>query len=55
MNAPLLDQSNEAIAREIIKPLKQWLARQDELLQKADDLIREAEKKSKLVLHPPEP
>jgi hypothetical protein len=55
MSTPLSHRSNEDIAREIVKPLEERLARADEVLQKVDDLIREAEQKSKPMLDPPEP
>jgi hypothetical protein len=55
MNTQLTDRSSEDIAREILKPLEERLAKDDELLQKMDELIREAEQKSRAVLDPPEP
>jgi hypothetical protein len=52
MNTPLSDRSNEVIAREILKPLEERLAKGDEVLHKLDELIHEAEQKSKPVLDP---
>ena len=52
MSTLLSDRSNEDIAREILKPLTDLLAREDEALKKVDEQIREAERKAKAVLHP---
>jgi hypothetical protein len=52
MSTPLSDRSNEDIAREILKPLTDLLAKQDEELKRMDEQIREAERKAKAALHP---
>ena len=55
MSTPLSNRSSEDLAREIVKPLEEQLARDDEVLREMDELIRAAEQKSKAVLDPPEP
>ena len=45
-------ESNEEIAKEILKPMEEVLAEEEKELKKAEELIREAERKSKPVLDP---
>jgi len=52
MNTPLSDRTSEDIAQEIIKPLEESLAREDELLKKVDERIHELEQKAKAFLVP---
>jgi hypothetical protein len=46
------DRSDDEAAGEILKPLEEVLAKEDEELKKVDELIREAESKSQHMLHP---
>jgi hypothetical protein len=46
------DRSDDDIAKEVLGPIEEFLAREDEELKKVDELIREAESKSEHVLHP---
>jgi hypothetical protein len=52
MSVDQVDRSDDDVAREILKPVEELLARDDEELKKADELIREAESKSKPILDP---
>jgi len=52
MSSDPMARSNEEIAKEILKPLEDLLAREEEELTKADEMIREAERKSQPILHP---
>jgi hypothetical protein len=45
-------RSDEEIAKELVKPLDELLAKEDEELKKVDELIQEAEWKEKQVYHP---
>jgi hypothetical protein len=45
-------RSDEEIVGEILEPIEEVLARGDEELKKVDELIREAERKSKPILDP---
>jgi hypothetical protein len=45
-------RSDEDIVKEIVKPIEELLAREDEELKKMDETIREVEQKGKAVLHP---
>jgi hypothetical protein len=46
------NRSDDDVVREVLKPMEEILAREDEELKKVDELIREAERKSKPILHP---
>jgi hypothetical protein len=46
------DRSDDDVAREILKPIDELLAREDEELKNVDEVIREAERKSQPILHP---
>jgi hypothetical protein len=46
------DRSDDDVAKEILKPMEEFLAREDEELKKVDAHIREAERKSEQMLHP---
>jgi hypothetical protein len=46
------DLSDEDVTREVFKPIEELLAKEDEELKKVDELIREAERKSKPILDP---
>jgi hypothetical protein len=46
------DRSDDDVAKEMLKPIDEALAREDEELKKVDELIREAERKSKRIFHP---
>jgi hypothetical protein len=52
MSIDPLHQSDENIAAEILKPMEELIAKENEELKKADELIREAERKSQPILHP---
>jgi hypothetical protein len=52
MSTDSSDRSGEDIAKELFKPIEELLAKEDEELKKADELIHEAERKSKPVLDP---
>lgn len=52
MNLGPCGRSDDDIVKEAVKPLEELLAREDEELKKVDELIREAEWKSKPILHP---
>ncbi|HYT95646.1 MAG TPA: hypothetical protein VEL76_43405 [Gemmataceae bacterium] len=45
-------RSDDEIAKEILKPIEEMLAKEDEELKKVDEIIREAERKSKAVFGP---
>jgi hypothetical protein len=45
-------RSDDEIAEEIVKPLEDLLAKEDEELKKAEEIIRAAESKAKRVLDP---
>jgi hypothetical protein len=45
-------RSEDDVARELLKPIEELLAKEDEELKKLDELISEAERKSKPILHP---
>jgi hypothetical protein len=46
------NQSDEDVARDIFKPVEELLAKEAEELEKMDEIIHEAERKSKPVLDP---
>jgi hypothetical protein len=52
MNTDPVFRSDDEIAKEILKPIDELLAKGDEELKKVDEVIHEAEKKSKPVLDP---
>jgi hypothetical protein len=52
MNTDPVFRSDDEIAKEIFKPIEDLLAKGDEELKEVDEVIREAEKKSKPVLNP---
>jgi hypothetical protein len=52
MSKRLWDRSDEDITEELVQPLKELLAREDEALKKANEMIREAERKAKAALDP---
>jgi hypothetical protein len=51
MSTDPLDRSDEDVVKRLLKPVEELLAREDEELKKVDELIREAERKSKAVFH----
>ena len=55
MSSDFKNRSNEEIAKELLKPLADLLAREQMELKEADQKIREAESKAKLVLDPGPP
>ena len=52
MSIDPLGRSDDDVAREVVKPMEEILAKEDEELKKVDELISEAERKSKPILHP---
>jgi hypothetical protein len=46
------DRTDEDVAKELLKPAQEVLAKDDEELKKVDEFIREAERKSRQVYHP---
>jgi hypothetical protein len=52
MSTDPLDRSDDDVANDILKPVEELLAKEDEELNKVDELIREAERKSKPIVHP---
>ena len=47
-----MGRSDEDVAREILQPIEELLAHEDEELKKVDELIHEAHRKSKPILDP---
>jgi hypothetical protein len=45
-------RSDEDVAKELFQPVEELLAREDEILKKVEEQIREAERKGKPVLDP---
>ena len=45
-------RSDDDVAKEILKPIEEVLAREDEELNKVDEVIREAENRCQHMLHP---
>jgi hypothetical protein len=45
-------RSDDDVAKEVLKPVEEMLAQEIEDLKKADELIREAERKAKPILDP---
>jgi hypothetical protein len=52
MSTDPLDRSEDDVAKEMLKPFDVCLAKEDEELKKLDELIREAERKSKSMYQP---
>ena len=46
------NRSDDDIVREVLKPMEEILAGEEEELKKMDELIDEAERKGKRILHP---
>jgi hypothetical protein len=43
---------DDEVEAELLEPVEEVLAQEDEELKKADELIREAERKTKRIFHP---
>jgi hypothetical protein len=52
MSTDPVARSDDEIAEEIVKPIEDLLAREDEELKKVDEIMREAEGKCKGILEP---
>ena len=46
------DRSDDDVMKEVLKPIEEVLAREDEELKKVDEVIREAECKCQHMFHP---
>ena len=46
------NRSDDDIVREVLKPMEEILAGEEEELKKVDERINEAERKGKPILHP---
>jgi hypothetical protein len=45
-------RSDDDVVKKVSKPIEELLAKDDEELKKVDELIREAEEKTRPILHP---
>ena len=45
-------RSDDDVVKELLKPIEEVLAREDEELKKLDEVIREAESKCQHMFHP---
>jgi hypothetical protein len=52
MSTGPLNRSDDDVAKEMLKPIDDLLAKEEEELKKVDELIREAERKRKFMYQP---
>ena len=52
MNIDPRNRSDDDVVKEVLKPMEEILAREDEELKKVDELINDAKRKGKPILHP---